>query len=98
MESHIILRLDFKLISCTSLCFLDMRCLQIAQNSPVFPKLPQVRALAEFLLMLATVDYKMCWHRPSNLALAALCLSVSLGRGRVVEPHQLGMVGARQEE
>lgn len=72
MESRIILLLNFELISCTSLRLLDMWCLQ-ATEAP-----PQNRALAEFLLELALLEYDMCMHRPSSLAVASLCLSGSL--------------------
>lgn len=85
MESQIILRLDFKLISCTALRFLDMRCLQVVELPP------QNRTLSEFLLLLALLEYRTCWHKPSTLALAALCFSASIFQNRRVEPQHLGI-------
>lgn len=88
MESQIILRLDFKLISCTALRFLDMRCLQLDLEGSQQDK---SRMFMEYLLLLAILEYRMCWYKPSCMALAAMCLTMSLIRNVRVEPQMLGL-------
>jgi hypothetical protein len=85
MESVILIVLEFKLVSCTSQRFLEMRCLQ-AGELPL-----KTKTLAEFILLMAMIDYRMCWHKPSNLALAALCLSAGVFQNRMVEPYEMGI-------
>ncbi len=87
MESTIVLSLNFKLISCTPLRFLDMKYIQAGLGVELSP----YKNLAEFLLLMTLPEYQMCWHRPSTLALTALCLSCSVLQNRRIEPAALGI-------
>jgi len=68
MEFHFISALDFNLQTTSSFCFLQ-RLLQLSESDE------RLSALAQYLIELPLIEYRMLKYLPSNLAASALFLA-----------------------
>lgn len=68
MEFHFIQALDFNLQTASSFCFLQ-RLLQLSESDE------RLAALAQYLIELPLIEYRMLKYKPSNVASSALFLA-----------------------